>query len=298
MSSTIIKEPRSPLEQDQHSDTANSCAMLQTQDRYIIRCTTTGYYAYFEPTRQLLTSLFGQQVTAKVELSFSTSHLLELLILRADTIVAREDILAYAWPDRVVTQNSLNQAISNLREHLGDDLTKEIIQTMPRRGYQLNSRFLISLKEWSALQDSSDSTPTVASPDPRTVTERSRGVIQHRRLFLLLLITLLFGTLIWRINFTLLLQPGPIFSSLQIDNQYFLYTAPSQEQLLALQADTTSLRARLLSLPEPPRNLLFNRMHNFLDVICINKDNKVSSILLHESQLPTITDHQLMACAK
>lgn len=68
---------------------------------------------------------------------------MEILVERADITVSRGDIFAFAWPDPIVGQNSLSQAISTIRELLVDEELREIIQTVPTQGYQSNSRILI-----------------------------------------------------------------------------------------------------------------------------------------------------------
>jgi cholera toxin transcriptional activator len=99
----------------------------------------------------------------KVELGYSTSRILEILIERADSIVNRDDIFAFAWPDRIVGQNSLNQAISTIRELLSDEERKSIIQTIPRRGYQFNSECLASPDDFALSGE-----PTQVSPGLNT----------------------------------------------------------------------------------------------------------------------------------
>ncbi|MCU1750294.1 helix-turn-helix domain-containing protein [Pseudomonas sp. 6D_7.1_Bac1] len=46
-----------------------------------------------------------------------------------------------------MTQNSPNQENSRLRELLGDEKSKQIIQTIPRRGYVFNSTLLATAVE-------------------------------------------------------------------------------------------------------------------------------------------------------
>lgn len=298
MSSTKIQQPRVPSEQHQHLDKKATPATTPDSSYYVIGQIKNGQLVHFDPTCQLLTTWTEQQETAKTELSFSSSRLLEMLIRRADTVVSREDILTYAWPNRVVTQSSLNQAISSIREQLGDDFEKKIIQTMPRRGYQFNSRFLISIKEWLALQNEAGSIPSTPSPLPYTMAAPSHRIVQHRHLLLLALIIFLLVTLVLRINFSLFLQPNLVISNQQAGHQQLIYTATNKDQLSALQTEVTFLQEKLLSLPEPPSILLFNRMYSFYDIICISQESKVFSMLLHESQLSNITDQQLLACAK
>src|SRR6185503_16635763 len=67
---------------------------------------------------------------------------LELLIDRAGDVVARQDLLDAVWKDAFVTDTSLAEAISYLRQALGDDpQAPRYIQTVHRRGY----RFLAPL---------------------------------------------------------------------------------------------------------------------------------------------------------
>src|SRR4051794_21727131 len=67
--------------------------------------------------------------------------ILELLIERAGQVVARQDLLDRVWKDSFVTDTSLAEAVSFLRQALGDDpQSPTYIQTVHRRGY----RFLMT----------------------------------------------------------------------------------------------------------------------------------------------------------
>src|SRR5215208_3953119 len=69
---------------------------------------------------------------------------LELLIDRPGEVVARQDLLDGVWKDAFVTDTSLAEAVSFLRQALGDDpQAPRYIQTVHRRGY----RFLAALSE-------------------------------------------------------------------------------------------------------------------------------------------------------
>jgi len=68
---------------------------------------------------------------------------LELLIERPGQIIARQDLLDRVWKDAFVTDTSLAEAVSVLRQALGDDpQSPRYIQTIHRRGY----RFLPPLR--------------------------------------------------------------------------------------------------------------------------------------------------------
>jgi serine/threonine-protein kinase len=62
---------------------------------------------------------------------------LELLIDRAGQVVARQELLDAVWKDAFVTDTSLAEAVSFLRQALGDDpQSPRYIQTVHRRGYR------------------------------------------------------------------------------------------------------------------------------------------------------------------
>src|SRR5262249_27862882 len=85
-----------------------------------------------------------------------TPKLLDLLLHLADragTLVTKEQLLEALWPDANVTDNALAQAMSDLRDVLGDDPSApQFIKTITRRGYRFiapvetmddgNTRFL------------------------------------------------------------------------------------------------------------------------------------------------------------
>ena len=106
-------------------------------------------YARFYPSLYQLT-LVTNGVEEKVDLGFSGSRLLERLAQIPGEVVAREELMSHAWSGRVVGQGSLNQQIHTLRQVLGDERERNIIQTLPRRGYLLNPQHLITLELPSA----------------------------------------------------------------------------------------------------------------------------------------------------
>lgn len=66
------------------------------------------------------------------------SRVLELLIANQGTVVSKQAILAHAWGERIVTDASLTQSISQIRLALGDNgREQKVIKTMPNAGYLL-----------------------------------------------------------------------------------------------------------------------------------------------------------------
>ena len=59
------------------------------------------------------------------------------LCARPSTLVSKDELFRALWPDVAVTDNALTQAISELRQALGDDPAKpQYVQTVARRGYR------------------------------------------------------------------------------------------------------------------------------------------------------------------
>jgi DNA-binding winged helix-turn-helix (wHTH) protein/tetratricopeptide (TPR) repeat protein len=70
-----------------------------------------------------------------------TPKLLDLLLFfleRAGSLVTKDELLNALWPDANVTENALAQAVSELRQALGDEAgSPTFIKTVARRGYRL-----------------------------------------------------------------------------------------------------------------------------------------------------------------
>ncbi|MGH9349158.1 MAG: winged helix-turn-helix domain-containing protein, partial [Vicinamibacterales bacterium] len=62
---------------------------------------------------------------------------LALLLDRPGELVAKQELIGAVWRDAFVTETSLAEAISVLRQTLGDDPQRpSYIQTLHRRGYR------------------------------------------------------------------------------------------------------------------------------------------------------------------
>jgi DNA-binding winged helix-turn-helix (wHTH) protein/tetratricopeptide (TPR) repeat protein len=72
-----------------------------------------------------------------VPLSPKIIDLLLYLVARQSALVPKDELFAALWPDVAVTDNALTQAVSELRQALGDEPSKPTyIQTVARRGYR------------------------------------------------------------------------------------------------------------------------------------------------------------------
>lgn len=74
---------------------------------------------------------------AVVELTPKLLDLLFHLVDRPGILITKEELLDALWPDANVTDNALTQAVSELRQALGDDAgDPRFIKTVARRGYR------------------------------------------------------------------------------------------------------------------------------------------------------------------
>src|SRR3954447_888168 len=75
--------------------------------------------------------------TDVIPLSPKIIDLLLYLVARQSALVGKDELFSALWPDVAVTDNALTQAVSELRQALGDDSSKPAyIQTVARRGYR------------------------------------------------------------------------------------------------------------------------------------------------------------------
>src|SRR4051812_20959700 len=75
--------------------------------------------------------------TDVIPLSPKIIDLLLYLVARQSALVPKDELFSALWPDVAVTDNALTQAVSELRQALGDDPSKPTyIQTVARRGYR------------------------------------------------------------------------------------------------------------------------------------------------------------------
>ena len=73
---------------------------------------------------------------ARIELRPQALDLLCLLASRAGETVDKRHLMQQVWPGLIVTDDSLVQAVSDIRRAIGDD-GHHVVQTVPRRGYRL-----------------------------------------------------------------------------------------------------------------------------------------------------------------
>lgn len=95
-----------------------------------------------------------------VQVSPKIIDLLLYLVARPSALVTKDELFKALWPDVAVTDNALTQAVSELRQALGDDPSNPTyVQTVARRGY----RFIATVTAASAEPPAEAATPHAAT---------------------------------------------------------------------------------------------------------------------------------------
>lgn len=78
----------------------------------------------------------------------SESRLLLLLLTHSHRTVTKDEIHNFAWPGKIVSNDSITQAISTLRTALGDSAAQQkIIRTVPKSGYFIIGNHVVLIEE-------------------------------------------------------------------------------------------------------------------------------------------------------
>ncbi|MCY1298711.1 hypothetical protein D9M68_119220 [compost metagenome] len=259
----------------------------------VLRTGHAGCEARFYPARyQLVLERAGHE--EKIELGFSGSRLLERLLLTPGEVVSREELMSFAWSDRVVGQGSLNQQIYTLRQVLGDEKNREIIQTLPRRGYMLNPHFL-DLPPAPEEAPGDALLPTLVAPEvlpaPTATPQRLVQVLPMLAIGLALGIGLLA-----LVAYQRLAGPQMHSSAMHLGNAVITRVAQDEGLLRQLTSSTRELGTRMAELAQRPVELLITRNADFYQVLCLPPEGSARWLMAHESQLAVIGDADIRRC--
>jgi class 3 adenylate cyclase/predicted ATPase len=108
---------------------------------------------------------------------------LRCLVENAGRLVSKEELIRAAWPNVIVTDESLTRCVSDVRLALKDH-EQRIVKTVPRRGYLLAAQ--VSPAMDAALVQNAASTPQLITPAAKILVEgrlsRTESVTDHRKL--------------------------------------------------------------------------------------------------------------------
>lgn len=262
-------------------------------------------FAEFEPSLWRLTVYHVLGVSRHVSLGYAEVYLLDYFAKHPGEMISRQELLDHAWGGRVVSQGSLNQAISTLRALLGDDQKREIIITVPRRGYQLNADALMSWDEWlerkhelvspDYVEPAARELPSLSPPPPLPLEQlQKKSVISYfGGAIVLLLAALLVG--VGLDYYYLVLKP---YSSVE-------FSALKTQVTLIAATDAELENAHETILPVIKRidglgggRLLVSQFNNTLAFNCFRQDGTLHTLLSDSVRIQSIADTYLRECLK
>ncbi|MBB4862052.1 DNA-binding winged helix-turn-helix (wHTH) protein [Pseudomonas nitritireducens] len=229
----------------------------------------------------------------RIDLGFSGSRVLERLLQSPGDVVARDELLTHAWSDRVVGQGSLNQQIYTLRQVLADEKQRQIIQTLPRRGYMFNPQYLVTAAPQNDAEEADAEPEVIPLPVPR----QSPTAPNPRRLKIVAGSLCLFGLLVLCAAFYYTQLRSPVLTAQeQVGALQITYVEEDQQELQRLIRTTRPLAHQLAALGSRPISLLLHMTSGFYELVCVQPEGNSNWLLIHESQVARIPQEQLRKC--
>ena len=296
--------------------TAENGSPTDNRTCLIIRTGNADSVARFYPGLYQLT-LVKHGVEEKVDLGFSGSRLLERLARNPGEVIDRDELMQHAWPGRVVGQGSLNQQIYTLRQILADENAREIIQTLPRRGYFLNPNFVdlaIEAHPAATPNAAQASTPTAtatgasvqgtSAPVSTPIAEARTQVVSGAKLSSLRkpLVPVLACV-------TALLAWGAIAYNQPVNNTNSMaamgklltitYAPHHPDELPQMIPHGEKIERSLTSKLTAPLHVVIADLHeNALDLVCLLGDGSARTLHLAHDRLDQLTDSDWAPCLK
>jgi cholera toxin transcriptional activator len=287
---------------------SNSDELLKkaSEENYALRLGTGMEFAEFEPLLWRLTIYHVLGVSRQVSLGYAETCLLAYFAKHAGEIISRQDLLDHAWDDRVVSSGSLNQAVSTLRGLLGDDQRREIIITVPRRGYQFNSDVLIDWPQWRVEKKALLNVDShVHDPDRSQVEEdlipkilsSSTRVWGNYHITSLIMIGLSLSLMTGLfLNYYYVVFPPYKSEHFESANTKLTMIGESSEELNVVRDITLQIFNRMGALGGG--RVLVNRSHNYLEISCLRQDKTMHTLLVNIERALTIDEIHLRRCLK
>lgn len=232
----------------------------------------------------------------RIDLGFSGSRVLERLLQSPGDVVARDELLTHAWSDRVVGQGSLNQQIYTLRQVLADEKQRQIIQTLPRRGYMFNPQYLVS-QAGEPDAEVTDATPEVIPLGGASNPAPAPRAPNPRRLKLAAASLCILGLLFLSGAFYYTQVRSPVLTAEQnVGSLQITYVEDNEQDLQQLMRNTRPLAQQLADLATRPIGLMLHMTSGFYELVCVQPEGNSNWLLIHESQVARIPQEQLRKC--
>ncbi|QXH74831.1 winged helix-turn-helix domain-containing protein [Pseudomonas atacamensis] len=285
----------------------------QSPVSYALRLGDGLEFAEFEPSHWRLTVYHVLGVSRQISLGYAEAFLLEYFARHPGEMISREHLISHAWGDRVVSQGSLNQAVSNIRALLGDDQKREIIITVPRRGYQLSADALMEWEHWlerkqqiispapsnvtpcADVGGAEDAAPLVSPVDiPVKASRWCDWTLTFLRVTIAILFVSLVAGLLSRFYYDL--WPPYVLERSQASNMQLTVVARDDDDLAETKEYIAPIVRRLSVIANG--KVLINRMHNQVELNCLRADGTIFTLFFHVRLIHQLDDVYLMRCVK
>lgn len=228
----------------------------------------------------------------RVELGYAGSRLLDRLLQTPGEVVAREELMSHAWPDRVVGQGSLNQQIYSLRQLFCDEKGRDVIQTLPRRGYQFNPNYVIERQATAPPPAAPAIAPVEVEVAP--AADPVPSVRSRWPAIALFCTTLLVGL---GVSAWVKEAPGSLATRNMEQGQVILHlVADHPSELDALERDSSQLLARLANLSNSPTLATLDSYGGYFQLFCHQGSAGTNWLMFHPNQMDRLSDDQLSQC--
>lgn len=241
-------------------------------------------------TNQLSFGPQGGEVNS-VTLAYAESRLLQLLLLEPGEIKSRNEIMEFAWDNRVVAAGSLNQAIFTLRNLINDGRDHDLLQTVPRRGYRFNASYVVDEVGAASVEETEEtvaeeiSLSNVNAPEPvqTEVLHRTGMKFDWGRLLLpayVLMAGLLVAVFCYR---------GGLFDGMGSELAIAtVVKGPVTYQFVGVnEAETERLMADFKPVLEsrdvhPAGEVWVNKANRLFDLSCVRADGRTGNLMFSE----------------
>jgi cholera toxin transcriptional activator len=261
-------------------------------------------YVEYDLERSRLIFYSTSGVIRRVSLGSAEAILLKYLIERPAETISRQVLLDAAWPGRVVQEGSLSQAISTLRAILGDEQRREVIRTVPRRGYQIDPLALLDREQWTLRKEALLNPPVLPASDelaseevgPPVSPERIR---RHWSVSYLIwtvatILAFLLFSCISRYYYTVM--PDYVASEFSVGKARVTLVSFDDESFLASKEALKGVFQKMDNLGGG--KILVNRMRNYYELNCLREDRTLYTLMVHEVKLYSISEEDLRRCLK
>lgn len=231
----------------------------------------------------------------RVDLGFAGSRLLARLLQHPGEVVSRETLIAHAWPERVVGQGSLNQQVYTLRQILGDEKNREIIQTLPRRGYLFNPAHVVAHEPAVEPQQAADAPVPAAEAIQAPAQPAATAPARRQNLLWATFGAALITTFV-ALGLHLYASPAPDdHGRLQLGALDVLLLEPDAEERRRITQVLQPTLERLGRYAQGRQRLAASHSSGYYALHCIH-GTRSYTLSSHQQQLAQISDASLQRC--